>query len=338
MIVRFARAVTAAILCALLGGAVAWQAAAAGLRQASPVPATGPGAATPAEPTALRRYRLLLLVPRPDEVFWQDVEAAARERAAALGVELDVVGADAPSAPEQLAQVAVAADAGYDGLLLGPADPIGAVPALKAAAGANLPVVVLGDAPAAGEPVAVVATDHVAAAAAAGEWLAEAIGGEGRVLLLGGDPTDLRAQQRGQGLRTALAEYPAIAVVDESAGWDPILAAAIAGERLPPVDIGTPSAGDPELRAIIAASDEMALAALDTALAAGRDEILVVGFGGTADALAAVEAGELAATVAETPLTVGAVAVETIVRHLNGEPPAPRVDAGFRLVVRDGDG
>lgn len=308
--------------------AVLWGrwAAVGGAQEASPHASPDGGDGTP---------RVALLVPRPEEPFWQTVEGAVLEEAVALDVGVDVFRLASPSAVEQLDQVTAAVEAGYDGILLGPVDAVAAVPAIDVANAAEVPVVVLDAAPPAGEVVAVVATDREAAAAAAARFVGEAIDGQGRVLLLGGPADDPVAAARDRGLRSGLAEFPDIEVVGEAADWDPELAAVIAGERLPPADVGTPSAGDPELRAIIAATDDMALAAADVALLAGRGEIVVVGFGGTPDAITAVDEGWLAATVAEAPITVGQRALDAMVRHLDGEPGPGTIDAGSRIISAD---
>lgn len=285
---------------------------------ATPVAVTpAAGGATPIAATT--SWRIALFVPRPEEAFWQELTAAVLDEAATLGVTVDVVDLPRPSAPDQRDQVVAAVAAGYDGILLGPVDAIAAVPAVAAASVGGVPVVAVGAAPVAGDIVAVVATDRAADAAAAARFVGEAIDGAGRVLILSGPPEDPTAVERERGLRDGFAEFPGIEVVVENAGWDALLAADIAAERMPPVEAGTPTAGDAELAAVVAATDEMALAAADVAFAAGRAEVLVVGFGGSPDAVAAVADGALAATVAEDPVAIGRVGLSLLVQHLDGE-------------------
>ncbi len=65
----------------------------------------------------------------------------------------------------------------------------------------------------------------------------------------------------------------------------------------------------PEIQAVFAHNDEMALGALKAIEASGR-YIFVVGFDATDDAVAAVKEGKLAATVAQKPAEIGAIGVE----------------------------
>ncbi|MEG2256593.1 MAG: substrate-binding domain-containing protein, partial [Cetobacterium sp.] len=67
----------------------------------------------------------------------------------------------------------------------------------------------------------------------------------------------------------------------------------------------------PEINAVFAHNDEMALGALRAIEASGRDGIIIVGFDATDDAVKAVKEGKLAATVAQKPTLIGAKGVET---------------------------
>jgi ribose transport system substrate-binding protein len=82
----------------------------------------------------------------------------------------------------------------------------------------------------------------------------------------------------------------------------------------------------------------MALGAVDAVRAAARDDIVIVGFGGTPDALAAIEAGTLTATIAQLPNRIGTLSVDALVRHLNGDLVSPRIDPGHVLVTADNVG
>jgi len=52
---------------------------------------------------------------------------------------------------------------------------------------------------------------------------------------------------------------------------------------------------------VFAENDEMAVGALRALQKAGRKDVLVVGFDGTADGIAAVKRGKMAATVTQLP-------------------------------------
>lgn len=78
----------------------------------------------------------------------------------------------------------------------------------------------------------------------------------------------------------------------------------------------------PNLKAIVAANDEMALGAIEAINGAGMtpgEDILVTGFDATEDALAAVEEGTMLLTVEQQPAAMGQVAVETAADLNSGE-------------------
>jgi ABC-type sugar transport system substrate-binding protein len=78
----------------------------------------------------------------------------------------------------------------------------------------------------------------------------------------------------------------------------------------------------------------MILGAIEAAEAAGRaEEIVFVGFDAIDDAVAAVEAGSLAATIAQQPSEMGRLGVEFAVKHLNGESVESYVPVDLALVT-----
>ena len=92
---------------------------------------------------------------------------------------------------------------------------------------------------------------------------------------------------------------------------------------------------DPDIVAIFAANDPPALGALQALKAAGRDDVLIVGFDGTEDGLQAVKNGDFAADVLQFPDAMGIIGVDLMVRHLNGEEIPERVDSGSGLATAE---
>jgi ribose transport system substrate-binding protein len=87
----------------------------------------------------------------------------------------------------------------------------------------------------------------------------------------------------------------------------------------------------PEINAVFAHNDEMALGALTAVEASGRD-ILIVGFDATDDAVKAVEEGKLAATVAQQPAMIGSLGVEAALKAILGEKLEAYVPVDLMLV------
>ena len=88
----------------------------------------------------------------------------------------------------------------------------------------------------------------------------------------------------------------------------------------------------PEIDAVFAHNDEMALGAQKAIEASGR-EIIIVGFDATDDAVAAVKEGKMSATVAQQPSLIGELGVETAKKILDGESVEDFVPVDLQLVT-----
>ena len=64
-------------------------------------------------------------------------------------------------------------------------------------------------------------------------------------------------------------------------------------------------------------------------------KILVVGFDATDDAVAAVKAGKMAATVAQKPNLMGETAVETAIQILQGETVEKTIPVEVELITKE---
>ena len=90
----------------------------------------------------------------------------------------------------------------------------------------------------------------------------------------------------------------------------------------------------PDVQAVFAQNDEMALGALRALQTAGKSDVMVVGFDGTPDGEKAVNDGKLAATIAQLPDQIGAKGVETADKVLKGEKVQAKYPVDLKLVVK----
>ena len=86
------------------------------------------------------------------------------------------------------------------------------------------------------------------------------------------------------------------------------------------------------IQGVFAHNDEMALGAVE---AVGNKKILVIGFDATDDAVAAVKAGKMAATVAQKPNLMGETAVETAIQILQGETVEKTIPVEVELITKE---
>ena len=158
----------------------------------------------------------------------------------------------------------------------------------------------------------------------AGEYIVELLGGKGNVVELEGIPGASAARDRGQGFNEAIGGTDIEVVAKQTANFDRAQGLTVMENILQ---------AQPEIDAVFAHNDEMALGALEAIKASKRD-ILVVGFDATDDAKAAVESGEMAATVEQLPKEIGSLGVETAVKILNGEKVESMIPVDLQLVKK----
>ena len=133
------------------------------------------------------------------------------------------------------------------------------------------------------------------------------------IVILEGAAGSIPGNNRVAGFRDRFLELKPHAkiVASVSADWDRLKALNVFGDllnRAPNIDF------------VYAANDMMALGALEATRIAGKQAtVKIVGVDGTSDALKAVRAGEISATVAQLPYLIGKQAVELAIDHLNGK-------------------
>lgn len=160
-----------------------------------------------------------------------------------------------------------------------------------------------------------IGSDNVAAGAQGAEYLVGKLGkdAKGPVLVIEGLSGNITGQKRARGFADKLKELaPGLEVVASLPGdWDRGKAANIANDTL---------TAHPDLVAIFAANDGMALGAVESVYAAGKgDQVTIIGVDGNVDAVKSIKEGRLNASVAQLPYLVGKQAVENAKKALAGE-------------------
>ncbi|HTW28301.1 MAG TPA: substrate-binding domain-containing protein [Acetobacteraceae bacterium] len=160
-----------------------------------------------------------------------------------------------------------------------------------------------------------IGSDNVQAGMKAADFMAEHLGkdAKGPVLVIEGLPGNVTGQKRAQGFKEELAKVaPGLHVVASLPGdWDANKAANITNDTLQ---------RNPDLVAIFACNDTMALGAVETVFAAGKGkQVTVVGVDGTTDGVKSIKEGRLTATVAQLPYLEGIEAVTDVKDVLAGK-------------------
>ncbi len=258
--------------------------------------------------------------------FFVTLRDGAQAAADALGVELVVVDSQDDPATEA-ANIQDLIAQGVDAILVNPTDADAIVPSILAANEAGIPVFTIDRGASGGEVVSHIASDNVAGGRMAGEFLCNALGGTGKVVELEGIAGTSAARDRGAGFNAYLSE--------SCTGLEVVSRQTANFNRAEGLDVFTNILqAESEINGVFAHNDEMILGAIEAATAAGREGIVFVGFDAVDDAVAAVNAGTLAATVAQQPALMGDLGVKTAVAFLNGETVEASIPVGLRLVQK----
>ena len=283
-------------------------------------------------PVALRAVQKLTLglsLSTLNNPFFVTLRDGAQAAADELGtVELVVVdsqddpGTEAANMEDLIAQ-------GVDAILVNPTDADAIVPSILAANDAGIPVFTVDRGANGGEVVSHIASDNVAGGRMAGEYLCEALGGEGNVVELEGIPGTSAARDRGAGFNAYLEEEcPGLTVVArQTANFNRAEGLTVFENILQ---------AEEAIDGVFAHNDEMILGAIQAAEAAGRaEDIVFVGFDAIDDAVQAVRDGRLAATIAQQPAVMGQLGVETAAAYLAGEDVPEYIPVALALVTAE---
>lgn len=264
--------------------------------------------------------RIGLVISTQNNPFFVTLKEGAEAKAKELGHDLIVLDSQDNPAKE-LGNVEDLLVKGVDVLLINPTDSDAVVSSVKAANRSKIPVVTLDRAANGGEVVAHVASDNVLGGEMAGNFIVEKLGGKGKVVELEGIPGTTAARDRGTGFNKAVNGKLEV-VAKQAADFDRTKGLNVMENILQ---------AQPEIQAVFAHNDEMALGALKAIEASGRD-IFVVGFDATDDAVAAVKEGKLAATVAQKPAEIGAIGVEVADKIVKKQAVEKNVPVELELV------
>lgn len=264
--------------------------------------------------------RIGLVISTQNNPFFVTLKEGAEAKAKELGHDLIVLDSQDNPAKE-LGNVEDLLVKGVDVLLINPTDSDAVVSSVKAANRNKIPVVTLDRAANGGDVVSHVASDNVLGGEMAGNFIVEKLGGKGKVVELEGIPGTTAARDRGTGFNKAVNGKLEV-VAKQAADFDRTKGLNVMENILQ---------AQPEIQAVFAHNDEMALGALKAIEASGRD-IFVVGFDATDDAVAAVKEGKLAATVAQKPAEIGAIGVEVADKIVKKQAVEKNVPVALELV------
>jgi ribose transport system substrate-binding protein len=202
-----------------------------------------------------------------------------------------------------------------DAIIVAPADSKAMVPALARAVAAGIVVVnidnrldgdILGEY---GLEIPFVGPDNFVGAELVGRYIAERMSTGEEVAILEGVPTAYNSQQRTAGFQKAIEDAGLKVVAQQSAQWDQTTAVNITSGML---------VQNPNLAAIFAANDNMALGAVAAVAQAGKTgQIAVVGFDNISAIQQLIREGSVLATADQHADLLAVYGIEYALQALN---------------------
>lgn len=266
---------------------------------------------------------MAIVVSTLNNPFFVSMKDGAEAKAKELGYDLIVL--DSQNDPsKELSNVEDLSVRGVKAILINPTDSDAVSNAIRIANRANIPVLTLDRGASRGDVVSHIASDNVAGGEMAGKFIIEKVGEKAKVIQLEGIAGTSAARERGQGFMNAVKNSQLDLLASQPADFDRSKGLNVMENLL---------AANGDAQAVFAQNDEMALGALRAVQASGKD-ILIVGFDGTDDGIAAVKRGMLGATIAQQPALIGALGVETAAKVLKGEAVEKNIPVPLKIITK----
>jgi len=170
-----------------------------------------------------------------------------------------------------------------------------------------------------------VASDNAFGGKMAGDYIAKKVGENAKVIELEGIAGTSVARERGKGFAESAQKHHFTMLASQPADFDRTKGLNVMQNLL---------TAHPDVQAVFAQNDEMALGALRALQTAGKTDVLVVGFDGTEDGIKAVNSGKMGATVAQRPDQIGVIGVQTADKVLKGEKVPAVIPVDLKLVAQ----
>lgn len=298
-------------------------------RPTAPIAATTETAAetaaateTAAETAAEAQKVIAVIVPPVENPFFGTMQEIAAAKAEELGYgTIKLVHDD--DANKQMEQFETVIAQGVAAIILDNAGADATVAAVQKAKDAGIgSFLVDREITAEGVAVSQIISNNYQGATILAEYFVELMGEEGKYVELTGKDTDTNAHIRSQGYHDVIDQITDMEMVaQQTANWSQTEGYSV---------METILQANPDIKGVICGNDTMALGAQAALLTADRDDVIVVGFDGSDDAIESIMKGELKATslqpVAEMATQAAIQADQWIKTGSTGKPEKQSID------------
>ena len=254
--------------------------------------------------------------------FWQAVKSGAEQAAKDFNVKVTFEGPETEAmVDKQIDMLSAALAKNPKAIGFAALDSKAAIPLLKKAQAAKIPVVAFDSGVDSDIPVTTATTDNKAAAALAADKMAELIGKAGDVAVIAHDQTSRTGIDRVEGFVGRIkSAYPNIKVVSVQYGG---------GDHLKSTEI-TKSIlqANPNLKGMFGANEGSAIGVVNGAKEMKR-KLVIIGYDSGKQQKEAIRDGSMAGAITQNPVGIGYKTVEAAVKALKGEKLPKVIDTGF---------
>ena len=261
----------------------------------------------------------------------EDMDKQAKSYPKGDGVQLQFEDARA-DVVKQLSQVENFIGQKVDAIIVNPVDTASTANIIKAATAAKIPLVFVNRRPDQKDlpkDVVAVTSDDVEAGKLQMQYIAEKLGGKGKIVILLGDLANNSTTNRTKGVKEVLAKYPDIKIEQEQTGtWLRDKSMTLVNDWL---------TQGREFDAVLANNDEMAIGASMALKSAGKEKgsVLIAGVDGTPDGLNAIAKGDMAASAFQDAKGQAVGSVEAARKMAKNEATEQNVVIPFKLITPD---
>jgi len=286
-----------------------------------------------------RDFTITLVPGLTTDAFYITMNRGAQAAAEALGITVDFQGAEEFDPVLQTPVLDAVIARGPDAILIAPTDTTQLIEPLRRAHEQGIPVITVDtfiddgryqDGAGDGDfPLSYIASDNVGGGRMAARFMAEEIGGEGKVYVSNVRPGISTTDQREEGFKAEMADrYPDITVLETQYNEND---ASLAASQFNAV-----LARHPDIAGVFGANLFSALGAANGVEGAGKSEdVTVIAFDAPQSIVDNISSGLVDAAIAQHPAEIGFYGVVTAYAHLIDQSVPPAIGTGFTVITAE---
>jgi ribose transport system substrate-binding protein len=267
--------------------------------------------------------------------FFVEIQRGAEDAGKKLGVNVIVQAPERDADVEkQMQMVENFIQRNVSAICIAPSGAKEIIPAIIKANDANIPVVII-DArvdekvlsESGGHILTYIGSDNIEGGRIAGEYVAKQLNYKGNVAILEGTSGVETGDKRLKGFLEAVKKYEGLKVVSiQNANFRRDEGFNVFQNMVQ---------ANPEIQAVFACNDMMALGAVEAVTNMKRDDIIVVGFDAIDDSRTAIRNNKMAGSIAQYPYEMGRLSIEYALKHLNGEKIDKVIPVKIELITKE---